>query len=265
MQLRRYGIKYQRINHIFISHLHGDHYFGLVGLLSTMHLMGRTKPIHIYGPVGLKNIVELQLHAGGSRLAFDFLFHELEEGTSDVILEDDKFFVKNFPLRHKIATHGYLVGQKAREHTLIAEKANADGVKVEYFHRLKRGENIIDETGNEIRFEDYTKPAEAPKTYAFCSDTAYHEPIKEVIEGVDVLYHEATFMEDLRDRANATRHSTAKDAAKMAEVVQAGRLLMGHLSARYENADGHEAEAREIFENAEFVQDGETYTINEIT
>jgi ribonuclease Z len=262
MQIRKYGVNIQRIDRILISHLHGDHYFGLVGLLSTMHMMGRVKSIDIHGPKGLKAIVELQLHAGGSRLAYDVNTIEYEPESTGIIYEDDKVIASYFPLAHKIPTSGFLIKQKPRERSLLIDKAQADGVKMEYFHRLKKSENVIDEQGKTLQFETYTEPAPPVKSYAFCSDTMYHEPILEFISGVNVLYHEATFTELLIDRAKATKHSTAKQAATIAKLANVTQLLMGHLSARYDSVEEHEKEAQSIFENSHFVNDGEVVHIS---
>lgn len=261
MRMRQHGLKFQRVDHVLISHLHGDHYFGLVGLLSTMHMMGRVRPIYIHAPIGLKKIVELQLEAGGARLSFDINVIELEPNSNGVLFEDDKVKVLYFPLLHKIPTNGFLIQQKPKDHKLLVEKARKDGIKIEYYHRLKKGENITTDDGEEIAFKDYTEPAEPPKTYAYCSDTHYSEAIIEYIEGADVLYHEATFTEELMDRAIATKHSTAKQAGKIAQKAQVGKLLMGHLSARYEDGSRHEEEAKEFFENCVYVNDGDKFVI----
>ena len=261
MQFRKLGLKFQKVDQILISHLHGDHYFGLVGLLSTMHMLGRTRSIQIYGPKGLKEIVDIQLYAAGSRLSFDVFTTEVAPETNGLLYEDAKIKITYFPLAHKIPTSGFIIHQKEKDRKLNIDQAQLDGVKIEYFHRLKKREDVIDEDGRLFRFEDYTTTGCAPCTYAFCSDTKYHEPIVEYIKGVDVLYHEATFTELLLDRAIATKHSTARQAAEIAKLADVGQLLMGHLSARYDDGSEHEAEARPIFENCLFVQDGETYTI----
>ncbi len=261
VQIRKFGIKLQRIEHILISHLHGDHYFGLVGLLSSMHLLGRVKPIDIYGPTGLKEIVELQLHYGNSRLAYELRFHILDENASGCFFEDDIFSLHHFPLSHKIPTIGYRVQEKERERNLRTEIAVADGVKIEYMHRLKKGEDVIDEDGNVLSFEKYTKAPKKPRSYAFCSDTKYFEPIIPFIQGVNTLYHEATFTEAHLDRAKTTLHSTAIQAATIAKKANVGKLLMGHLSARYDGGEEHVKEAKTVFENCEVVEDGSTYFV----
>lgn len=258
--MRKFGVSFNRITHVFISHLHGDHFFGLVGLLSTMHLMGRVKPIHIYGPVGLKGIIQLQLEVAKGKLAYDVIFQEIEPEESSVLFEDDKVKVSCFPLVHKIPTSGILVEEKERERKLLVEKAKADGIKLEYFHRLKKGEDI-QEDGKTISHLDYTEAADRPKSYAYCSDTALSDGTVKAVKEVNFLYHEATFVEVLRDRAVATKHSTAKDAAEVAKRAQVGKLLMGHLSARYDSGEQHVEEAKEVFSNSECVEDGQVIEI----
>lgn len=260
MQIRKLGINFQRITHIFISHLHGDHYFGLVGLLSTMHLMGRVKQIRIYGPDGLQNLIEMQIEVSKGRLAFERIYTTIHEGESKLLFEDEKVEVSCFPLKHKIPTNGFLIKEKERERKLLGEKARNEGIKIEHFHRLKAGQNV-EQDGKVIRYEDYTEPAPKPCAYAYCSDTAYQKSTAESVKDVDFLYHEATFTEMLKDRAKATKHSTAKDAAKVALKANAKQLLLGHLSARYEDGEVHVSEAKEIFENVRYVEDGEVIVI----
>lgn len=261
MQIRKLGIKFQRINHIFISHLHGDHYFGLVGLLSTMHLMGRVKPIHIFGPKGLRNIIETQLQAGGASLAYEVLIEEVEPHSSGVLFEDDKVRVNYFPLKHRIPTSGFLIIEKPKERKLLADLAKRDGVKIEHYHKLKAGLDV-EEDGKCFSSEKYTLPGEPEKRYAYCSDTAYFESVIEHIKDIDLLYHEATFIELMRDRAIATNHSTAKDAATIASKANVRKLLLGHLSARYDSGEEHLEEATAIFENSEVVDDGKVYLVD---
>ena len=257
MRIRKYGLKYQRIDRIFISHLHGDHYFGLVGLLSTMHLLGRIRSIDIYGPVGLKAIVDLQLHAAGSRLAYDIHIHEIAPKSKQVLYEDEKVSVECFPLLHKIPTSGFLIRQKERERSLLAKKAQSDGVKIEYFHRLKKGEDITTKEGVEFRSVDYTSAPPKPKSYAYCSDTAFSEEVAIAVNEVDALYHEATFLKAHEDRAHATKHSTAEEAARIAQKANVGRLLMGHLSARYDDGEAHMEEAKFVFSKSRYMADGD--------
>ncbi len=261
MQMRRFGAKFQRIDYILISHLHGDHYFGLVGLLSTMHLLGRVQPIHIFAPKELEEILNLQLNYAGAQLSFPVHFSATQADEPKVIIEDEKIEVTSFPLSHKIPTTGFKILCKEKDRKLLDDKAKAHGVKIEYYHRLKKGEDITDENGILIQSSDYTLPGEPAKSYAFCSDTRYFEAILPVVSEVDLLYHEATFTEAYRDRAKATMHSTAIDAANIAKQAEVKKLIMGHISARYEDGVVHEEEARHIFQNSEVVSDGATYLV----
>lgn len=261
IQIRRFGIKFQRIDHVLISHLHGDHYFGLVGLLSSMHLMGRNREIHIHGPSGLQHIVEAQLYYGGARLSFEIHFYETNPEGERLLFEDEKIAIHSFPLAHRVPTTGFRICEKERERHLLGEKAKSEGVPMEYFHRLKKGEDVIGEDGRVFRMAEYTRAAAAPKAYAFCSDTAFREAIAAFVTGVDLLYHEATFTQQHAERAKTTMHSTARQAAELAKLAGVKKLLMGHLSARYDSPDAHEAEARSVFAASEMAADGRTYMV----
>ena len=226
-----------------------------------MHLLGRVKPIFIYAPIGMKQIIDVQLEAGSARLGYEINVVELEANASGVVFEDEKVNITHFPLSHKIPTHGFIVHEKEKERSLLANKAKAHGVLIEYYHLLKAGKDVKRVDGHVFRSEDYTLPGAREKKYAFCSDTEYFEPVLSYVEEVDLLYHEATFLESLRDRATATKHSTAKDAAIIAKKAKAKKLIMGHLSARYDSGELHESEAREIFANCEVVEDGMVFEV----
>lgn len=261
MQLRKYGIKFQRLDIILISHLHGDHYFGLFGLLSTLHLLGRVKPITIYGPRGLDHQINTVFSVSRKDLAYDIDVIELEDNGAGVCFEDEKIRIEHFPLDHKITTHGFLITEKQKERTLLADKAKKDGVKIEFYQYLKKGEDIELDDGGLIKADDYTLEPDPEKRYAYCSDTAYSDVVVEAVKSVDVLYHEATFIELLRDRANKTRHSTAKDAALVAKNAGVGQLLIGHLSARYDSGEDHLKEAKMHFEHVTVVEDGQVFDV----
>lgn len=261
LSLRRKGIKFQRIEHILISHLHGDHYFGLVGLLSTMNLLGRVKPVDIYGPEGLESVIRLQLELGHSNFGYEVNVHELKEGEVETLFADKFVEIRTFPLMHKIPTHGFRIIEKEKPRKLDDEKAREDGVLIQYYHRLKLGEDVETDDGRVFKSIDYTAPGARERSYAFCSDTCYLESLIDHVAGVDVLYHEATFVEALRDRAEATKHSTAVDAANIAKKAGVKKLLMGHLSARYDSGEEHLKEAKPIFDNCVVVEDGDVYTI----
>jgi ribonuclease Z len=262
MQLRNAGVKIQKINHILISHLHGDHFFGLVGLLSTMHLLGRDKGLTIYGPEQLEQIVRMQLEVGASKLNFDLQFVVLNGKENRLLFEDKLIEIHAFPLKHRIPTNGFLIKEKEKERKIIAEAVAEAGLKLAYLPLLKKGENCLDENGEEIDFEDFTLPPKPSYSYAYCSDTAYWETIVPAIQNASVLYHEATFIEKDLERAKVTFHSTAKQAAKIAKQAAVGKLLLGHLSARYLDGFAHEEEAKAIFEKSEVVEDGKTYVIS---
>jgi ribonuclease Z len=257
IQLRIYNVKIQKIDAVFISHLHGDHYFGLVGLLSSMHLLGREKAIDIYAPELLEKIIRLQLEIAGARLQYDIRFHVIEEDYEGVVFEDNVISVTTFKLKHKVPTHGFVFREKEKERALLAEKFKESGLSLQHIPDLKRGKDVTDEQGVMHSFKTYTKKPKPSAAYAFCSDTAYSESIVKWIHGVDVLYHEATFVEKDRDKAKATRHSTASDAAKIANLASVGRLYFGHLSARYADAEVHLKESQAVFENSFEAVEGE--------
>lgn len=261
IQIRKYGVKFQRINHILISHMHGDHYFGLVGLISTMHLMGRDKGLTIYGPVELENIIRLQLELGGSKLDFDITFVPLNGRESKLLFEDRLIEIHTFPLKHRIPTNGFIIKEKTKERRLISEAIKGSGLTLQDLPKLKNGENVISDSGRVYEFEDYTLPPNPSFSYAYCSDTVYDEGLISTLENATVLYHEATFIEKDRDRARSTFHSTAIDAANLAKLSKIKTLLLGHLSARYESDDQHYLEANEIFENVLVVEDGQKIII----
>lgn len=262
MQIRNYGIRFQRLTHILISHLHGDHFFGLVGLLSTMHLMGRDKGITVYGPKELESIIKSQLEIGGAKLDFDLQFVPTDPNNSQLIFEDKLIEIHSFPLKHRIPTTGFLIREKAKEFNLNSEAIKGSGLKIEHFHLLKKGEDVLDEDGQIFRFKDYTFPPKPSYSYAFCSDTKYDVSIVSYVKDVSVLYHEATFTEKDSERAKATFHSTAAQAADIAKRANAGKLYLGHLSARYESTAAHLSEAAKFFDNTEVVEDGMKFTIS---
>lgn len=262
MQIRKYGVKFQRINHILISHLHGDHFFGLVGLISTMHLMGRDKGLSIYGPEELEQILRLQLEVGAAKLDFEINFVKLNGKDSGVIFEDKLIEISYFPLKHRIPTNGFVIREKVKERRLNPLKIEGSGLQFEHMHRLKKGEDILLENGKTLKNNKYTLDPHPSFSYAYCSDTAYAEKIVSYIQGVSLLYHEATFIERDIERARATFHSTARQAAEIAKKAGVGKMIVGHLSARYDSTSDHLHEAMQVFENSEVVEDGRTYQVS---
>lgn len=261
MQIRRFGVKFQRIQHILISHLHGDHYFGLVGLISTMRLLGRDKDLTIYGPSQLEDIIRSQLDAGETRLDFDIRFVKIDGDRSELVYEDNLIEIHTFPLKHGIPTNGYIIKEKEGERKLLSEKIKGSGLLFEHMHRLKRGEDILTDDGKYFRNADYTADPKPTRSYAFCSDTLYWERVADSVKGVDLLYHEATFTEKDIERARVTCHSTARQAAEIAKRAGARQLIMGHLSARYDQVEVHIQEAKAVFPESSVVEDGSVFTL----
>jgi len=261
LQLRKFQIKYQRISTILISHLHGDHVFGLPGLISTMQLMGRTQGITIFGPVGIKKLLKTQLEAGGGYFQFTIDFVELEPNSSGLIFEDKCIKIFNFPLKHRIPTHGYRIQEKPALRKLLKEKFDATGVSIAYIKKLIQGEDIVDNRGVGVKSDDVTLPPDRTRAYAFCSDTAYSESILPHIKDVDLLYHESTFLDTEVERATETYHSTAKQAATIAQKAGAKKLILGHFSSRYKDLSDFKKEAETLFNDVSIPSDGDVFVI----
>ncbi len=263
LRLPRSRVKINKINHIFISHLHGDHYFGLVGLLSTMHLFGREKELNIYGPSAIKEIIDIQLTHSQTELNYkiNYFYTDVEDG--DVLFEDSHLSVIKFPLNHRIFCTGFLFREKPKKPRIIKEKI-PENFSMANLGKLKKGEDIFDEQGNLLyRNEELTRPPKKPRSYAYCSDTRYDERILEYIREVDLLYHEATFTRDMEARAFNTFHSTAEQAAHMARKANAGKLLLGHYSVRYRELDPLLEEARKVFPESYLAIEGTFVDIEE--
>jgi ribonuclease Z len=259
VQLRKHKIKFNRIKHIFISHLHGDHFFGLVGLISTFRLLTRETDLHIYGPVGIKEVVTLQMKLADSWTNFNLIFHELTSNESELIFEDEEIKVYTIPLNHRVYTNGFLFKEKEGNRKLdigLVEDAN---INLAYYRKLAQGFDVINEDGKLIKNELVTKPGAKPKSYAFCSDTMYKVDIVPIIKNVDVLYHESTFLDKHAHLGPKTKHSTAKQAARIAKQANAGTLLLGHYSTRYDGLNAFKEEAQEIFDNVELCEDGRVF------
>lgn len=261
-QMRKYKVGFSKINHIFISHLHGDHFFGLIGLISTFGILSREKELHIYGPKGIKELTLLQLKASQSHAKYPITFHELTSKKSELIFEDDKVSVATIPLNHRVYTNGFLFKEKEK-----SKKLNIENVK-QYpeietcdYHNIKAGKDFILSNGEIIKNEELTLPPTKPKSYAFCSDTTYKEDIIPVIKNVDLLYHEATFLSDREDLAKKTKHSTSKQAAKIALKANVKQLILGHYSSRYTDTKLFKEEAKEIFDNVILADAGKKISI----
>lgn len=259
VQLRKNKIKFSKINHIFISHLHGDHFFGLVGLISTFMLLNRESDLHVYGPKGIKELILLQLRAGNSFTGYNLYFHELESKESEVLFEDEKVIVKTIPLKHRIYTNGFLFQEKNKERKLNIDKIQNLGIDVVYYQKIKYGGDITLDNGTIIPNHEITFDPELEKSYAFCSDTVYNEELIPIIEKVDVLYHEATFLEKEAHLAEKTMHTTAKQAATIALKANVKKLVLGHYSTRYESIELFKSEAETIFPNVLLADDGKEF------
>lgn len=248
VQLRKAKAKFSRINHIFISHLHGDHCFGLPGFIASLRLLGRETPLHIYGPKGIAEMLETIFRITETHRGFEIVYHELTGKTSEKIFEDKRVEVYTIPLDHRIYCNGYLFKEKPKDrHLNMAEIAKYPEIQICDYHNLKAGKDFTLSDGYVLSNETLTKDPGKSATYAFCSDTRYLENIIPIIEGVDVLYHEATFLHDLKEMADYTGHTTALEAARIARQAQVGKLILGHFSNRYGDLNVFTDEARQIF------------------
>jgi ribonuclease Z len=263
VQLRKFKIKFSKINHIFISHLHGDHFYGLVGLLSTFNLYNREKELHIFGPKGIKEIITLQLKLSKSCTKYLIIFHELESIESEIIFEDDKISVSTIPLKHRVYTNGFLFKEKPplELHLNITEIRKHNEIEICHYHNIKKGKDFIKENGKIIKNELLTFPPTKPISYAFCSDTSYAPEITKLIKNTDLLYHESTFLEDRKEMAQSTMHSTAKEAALIAQKAKVKSLILGHFSSRYNNLSLFQKEASAIFEKVHLAEEGKVFEV----
>lgn len=261
MQLRRNKIGFGKIKHIFISHLHGDHYYGLIGLISTLNLLGLKTDIHIYSPSELKILLQPQLDYIKGDLNLNLIFHPLNFKKPQQIFADKRVEVFSFPVKHSISTCGFLFREIQKPSNIKKEMVQEYQIPIARIKEIKEGSDFILDNGDLIPNEKLTTPPPHPRSYAFCTDTAFHAPIIDIIKNVDLLYHEATFLESMRDLAIKTLHSTTTDAANMAKMANAKKLLIGHFSARYNDIKLFEKEARDIFKNTEAAKEGKTYKV----
>lgn len=259
--LRHDRIRMMRIDHIAISHLHGDHYFGLFGLLSTYNLLGRTRPLHLYGPPALESLLDAQEKAGETVRGYPLHFHPTSLKGPETLFEDASVVLESFPVRHRIPTTGFLLREKPREPGVKRDWVKRHGLIPSEILALKKGEDVERDDGTVILFSEACHPVPAARSYAFAADTKYWERVAEFVEGVDVLYHEATFDSRMKDRAVKTYHSTAEQSARIALKAGVGRLVIGHISARYDGPDEHLKEARAIFPQVDAASDGMTFEV----
>ncbi|MFD2530763.1 ribonuclease Z [Polaribacter marinaquae] len=261
-QMRKYKVGFSKINHIFISHLHGDHYYGLVGLLSTYGMLSREKEMHIYGPKGIQKATMQMLKISESHAKFNMVFHELTSKESELIYEDDKVTVTTIPLNHRVYTNGYLFKEKEKPRKL--NMLNISGYpeidKADYLN-IKAGRDITLTSGEVVPNKSLTLDPPKPLSYAFCSDTSYKPDIVPIIKDVDLLYHESTFLADRQDLAKKTKHSTSIEAAKIAKDASAKELILGHFSGRYPDTTVFQKEAKTVFDNVSLAKPGAKFTL----
>lgn len=262
-QMRKYKVGFSKINHIFISHLHGDHFYGLVGLLATYGILSREKEIHIYGPKGIKEVTLLQLKTSQSHAQYAIIFHELTSKESELIFEDDKVTVRTIPLNHRVYTNGYLFTEKEKPRKL--NMLNISGYqeidKADYLN-IKAGKDVELSTGEIVKNSALTIAPPKTKSYAFCSDTSYKPSIIPIIKNADVLYHETTFLADREDLAIKTKHSTSLQAAQIAKDANVKKLIIGHYSSRYKDISLFKKEAETVFKNVDLALPGKVFNID---
>lgn len=261
IRMQQHQVKPGKLSHIFISHLHGDHCLGLPGLLSSLHLSGRLADMHIYGPPGLDEWLTTYWRVSNSVLSYKVHFHRIVNEPLATVFENDDLIVRALPLDHRIQTTGFLFQEKIKFYPLLREKLPAD-ILPHQINQLVKGQNVLDEHGAiKYAFQDFTGEPHKPRTYAYCSDTRYLDHLAELVHGVDLLYHEATFVADREERALTTFHSTALQAAMVAKAAKAKELIIGHFSSRYETLDAHLQEAKTVFEHTKLAIEGEVFTI----
>lgn len=262
IQLRKFKLKFSKIDFIFISHLHGDHYFGLMGLISSFHLNKRKTLLTIFGPNGLDEIITVQLKHSNTRLNFPLRFVPTDPANKQLILEEKNFRVFSIPLKHRLPCTGFLIQEKPRLLNLIKEKLQQTKLSIEAINSLRQGKDVLDKEGK-VRFavKEFTHPPKVPRAYAYCSDTAFDPGLIPLIQGADMLYHESTFGNDEEERAAETLHSTAAQAAIIAKRANVGKLLLGHYSSRYIDLAPLLEEARNEFQSSFLSEEGVTYKI----
>jgi ribonuclease Z len=263
IQLTRFDVPIQKIQCIFISHLHGDHYLGLMGLLFSMHLQKRQANLHLYSPRGLNEIILLQLKHSNSSLNYKIIFHPFDPNERNILFEDGALTVETIPLNHRLPCAGFLFKEKTKPRRIDKDKLFPE-MLLQHIVALKSGSDIFSGNGSLLyKNKDFTLPPKPSFSYAYCSDTAWNEKMAEQIRSVNLLYHEATFMEDELDKAIKTNHSTARQAAEMAKLCGAERLLMGHFSARYRELEALLVEATAVFPNTALAIEGQTFNLEE--
>jgi ribonuclease Z len=261
IQLRKYKIRFSKINHIFISHLHGDHFYGLIGLITSYHLLGREKPLHVYGPEGIKDIIEIQLKATNTTLVYSVHFHVVNTESSSLVYEDEFLEISTIPMNHRIPTCGYLFREKPRDRKMKPGIVGRLKIPVKLIPEIKKGQDYTDLTGKIHLNKKLTIDSLPPRSYAFCSDTAYQDSTIEIVKNADLLYHEASFMQEHQELAREKFHSTTIEAATLASKANVKKLIIGHYSARYEDLLPLLQEAQGVFPETFLAIEGEKFEV----
>ena len=261
LQLRRSKINFNKLGHVFISHLHGDHCFGLIGMISSFGMLGRTAPLHIYAHGDLQPILRQQLDYFGQGLEYEVVMHPIDPTKNEIIYEDRSLTVTTLPLEHRVPCCGFLFKEKESLPHIRRDLIDMYGIPVSQINNIKNGIDWMSPDGELIPAAKLTTPADAPRSYAYCSDTSYKADLASMISGVDTIYHECTYADEDKDRARKHYHSTASEAAKTAQDAKAKKLLLGHYSARYNNEQLMLQQARAIFHNTELAQEGSVFDV----
>jgi ribonuclease Z len=260
IQMIKYKIRRGKISHIFISHLHGDHYFGLVGLLNTFGLLNHLQELHVFGPSPLQQIIELQMKVAETTLPYPLHFHTLTR--HEVLVDNEDIRITAFPTTHRIECYGFLFEEKEGKRKLLIDKVRKLNIPVSFYTSLQLGKDYITPRGKVIRNFEVTSDPQKPKKYAFCADTKYDENLIKYIYGCDMIYHETTYLDNMRDKAHERFHCTTKQAAELAKKAMVKKLLIGHFSSKYATLEQFEAEAKEVFPNTELAIEGSSYEIH---
>jgi ribonuclease Z len=261
IRMSQYGVKRARINHIFISHLHGDHVFGLPGLINSYQHLTRKSPLHIYGPAGVRQMIETVLRLSKSMIHFDIVFHELHQEEKQKIFESKLLRVYTFPLKHRVPTFGYLFQERVQPGGMNKDIIEKYNLSVQEIKALKAGDDVTLEDNRIVRTAEALDPPPQPRSFAYCSDTIFDKEIVPWIEHATLLYHEATFLHGIERKARESMHSTALQAGTIAHLANVGKLLIGHFSSRYDDLSPLREEAQEIFMNTEIAEEGVTYLV----
>jgi ribonuclease Z len=259
IQMIKYKVRRGRISHIFISHLHGDHYFGLVGLLNTFGLLSHKQELHVYGPAPLQQIIEMQMKVAETSLPYPLHFHTLTKG--EVLVDEEKIRISCFPTAHRIECYGFLFEEKVGKRKLLIDKVRKHGIPISFYPSLQQGLDYITPRGQRIPNDEVTAPPGRAHKYAYCADTRYDESLIPYIYGADLIYHETTYLDNMREKAFDRFHTTTKQAGELARKAMVRKMIIGHFSSKYSSLDAFREEARSVFPNTELALEGQTYEV----